>query len=302
MDHHFNTLLAEKYGIPAAVILNHLTYWVNHNMRNETNKKDGLYWTYNTYKAFAGIFSYMSLRTIKRTLKKLKDEELILTANYNKVGFDKTLWYTLNPEACVSLENGSIVLSDSIPQKVTCQNGTIESDKMAPSRVTKWHNGECQNGTMESAKVDSSDEATLALPIPGKRTDKKTSDKILHYKQYMDIWNGHVQGWEEHVSSAVGKKMLRLIPITSNQLKSFIHKIDEYERKGLDPDTYREALEFSWSYSFLYGDGGFRMGFTFLMEPDKRVKLYNGDYVGKHQRKVNGSNFKKLVNDDIYPD
>lgn len=93
MQHHFDVRLAEEYGILEAIILNNMQFWIAKNAANDKNFHDGTYWTYNSVKAFAELFPYVSEKQIRTALKKLVDCGLLQTGNYNKMAYDRTLWY-----------------------------------------------------------------------------------------------------------------------------------------------------------------------------------------------------------------
>ena len=96
MQHHFDVELAQKYGVAEAILLNHFEYWIELNRANEKNFYDGRYWTFNSMKAFSKIFPYMTDKKIRNALKRLQDEGLIVTGNYNKLAYDRTLWYAFS--------------------------------------------------------------------------------------------------------------------------------------------------------------------------------------------------------------
>lgn len=96
MIHFFDSEIAEEYGVNAAVILQHIAFWIKTNEANERNCHDGYYWTYNSLKAFQRLFPYMSERQINTALKKLIAEGIIITGNYNEIRYDRTLWYALS--------------------------------------------------------------------------------------------------------------------------------------------------------------------------------------------------------------
>lgn len=104
MEHHFNIKLAEEFGILEAVLINHIYYWVEHNAANNKNFYDGCYWTYNSIKAFAELFPYANERQIKYALKKLQEIGIIKTGNYNKVAYDRTLWYAFTKKGLSILQ------------------------------------------------------------------------------------------------------------------------------------------------------------------------------------------------------
>lgn len=103
MNHFFNVDIATEYGVNAAVLLESIGYWVKQNEANDTNFFDGYYWTYNSRRAYRELFPYMSKRQLDTAFQKLIDAGLIITGNYNKQNYDRTLWYTLS-------KNGKAIL------------------------------------------------------------------------------------------------------------------------------------------------------------------------------------------------
>jgi len=95
MNHSFNTEIAKKYGVDEAIVIENLHFWIYKNKCNEKHFHDGYYWTYNSTRAFKEMFYYWTDRQIDRVLKSLKEQGAILVGNYNKVGYDRTRWFTL---------------------------------------------------------------------------------------------------------------------------------------------------------------------------------------------------------------
>ena len=56
MQHSFDTEIANAYGISAAIIFNHLVFWIQKNEANNEHYHDGTYWTYNSRKAYKMLF------------------------------------------------------------------------------------------------------------------------------------------------------------------------------------------------------------------------------------------------------
>ena len=106
--HSFNTEIAEKYGLNAAIIFYHIVFWIEKNEANETNYHDGHYWTYNSVKAFKTLFPYMGDKQIRNALKKLEDENLVICGNYNKSPYDRTRWYALTEKGISILPKGQM--------------------------------------------------------------------------------------------------------------------------------------------------------------------------------------------------
>lgn len=92
-QHSFNKEVAMRVGVIPAIIYNNLKFWCEHNKANETNYYDGLYWTYNSIKAYKELFPYLSEKQIRDALTILETSGFIKTGNYNKASFDHTKWY-----------------------------------------------------------------------------------------------------------------------------------------------------------------------------------------------------------------
>jgi len=119
MEYSFNVSHAMKYGVEESIVLKNLIFWIIKNKANNKNINDGRTWTYNSVTAFKLLFPFWSSRQINRILKSLIKQGVIITGNYNKVAYDRTLWYAIKDE--------SILL-----------NGEMES--------TEWSNQIDQNG------------------------------------------------------------------------------------------------------------------------------------------------------------
>ena len=125
MEHSFDIDVAKRYGIQAAVLLKNIYFWIEKNRANETNFYDGYYWTYNSKKAFSDLFPYMTERQIDYTLKKLLDEGILITGNYNKVAYDRTLWYAIT-------KKGYSILQNCEMEETKLLNGTNENVEPIP--------------------------------------------------------------------------------------------------------------------------------------------------------------------------
>lgn len=118
MNHQFDVDIAAEYGLHAAIILNNLQFWIAKNEANETNFFDGYYWTYNSIKAYRELFPYLSDRQISYALKKLEEEELIISGNYNKSPYDRTKWYAITKQGYSILQKRRIKYTKPTNRKV----------------------------------------------------------------------------------------------------------------------------------------------------------------------------------------
>lgn len=91
--HSFDPDIAQRVGVHAAVLYQNIVWWCAKNAANGHNQHDGRYWTYNSVKAWAELFPYMTAKQIRTSLDRLETEGLILSGEYNKSAYDRTKWY-----------------------------------------------------------------------------------------------------------------------------------------------------------------------------------------------------------------
>ena len=104
MIYAFTRKAAVGVGVNAAIVLNHIGYWLSANESNGQNFKDGRYWMYYTIEAFCVQMPFFSRATIVRILNKLKAEEYIVTGEYNESPYDHTKWYSLTDKSRILLD------------------------------------------------------------------------------------------------------------------------------------------------------------------------------------------------------
>ncbi len=98
MDHSFDIEIAQKYGMAAAVLYRNFQYWIAKNKANDKNFREGRTWTYNSGRALADLHAYMSVWDVRKALKTLIDAGVLIAANYNEQGYDRTTWYAFKDE------------------------------------------------------------------------------------------------------------------------------------------------------------------------------------------------------------
>lgn len=133
--HFFDPQIAVKYGVNAAILLQNIAYWCEHNEANDKNYNDGLYWTYNSAKAFTELFPYMSDWQVRKALSVLVDDGLIVTGNYNQSTYDRTLWYAIT-------EKGKSILPVG---KMDTEKTTTSIYKKPKMDLEKTKNGDIKN-------------------------------------------------------------------------------------------------------------------------------------------------------------
>ncbi|CUK81649.1 conserved phage C-terminal domain-containing protein [Listeria monocytogenes] len=152
--------LAREIGLNEAIVLQQIHYWLN----KKQNLIDGKYWTYGSAKKWQEEnFSFWSMNTVKRAFTSLKEQGLLITANYNKRKFDKTVWYSIDYER-LNLVSRRLVQSEL----------TIDPN---------WGNRTAQNEpTIDPIRVDALAQNettnTLDLKETSKENKKNTVEKL----------------------------------------------------------------------------------------------------------------------------
>lgn len=187
--------LAEEIGLNEAIIIQQIHYWLNRSGKPIENKR----WIYNTYDEWQKQFPFWSVSTVKRTLNNLKKQGLLITGNYNKAGFDKTVWYTIDYD-----------LLNRMNQRLG-QND--------PTRRSKWTDGLGQNEptntidytetTTETTKDTSSTQSKKNKPTKHKYGEFKnvllTDDELKKLQEKFSDWEQRIDRLSIYIES-VGKK------------------------------------------------------------------------------------------------
>lgn len=134
--HMFNIKIAEKLGVIEAILLHNIQFWVEKSKANNKHFYNDRFWTYNSAKAFAELFPYLSEQQISRALKRLTDEGWLMKDNFNNNPFDRTNWYSLSdkyydefmPENR-EIKNENYIYQNQNPDKSILINAEIKNDK-----------------------------------------------------------------------------------------------------------------------------------------------------------------------------
>jgi len=117
----FSPELAKLIGLNECLFLSQLQYWISQKEKVQDYRtfKEERMWVYNTYEQWMEQFPYLSERTIRRTIKKLEKDGLIISSRFNQKGYDKTKWYSIDYEKLASIT------------EATGQNGQFHVAKLA---------------------------------------------------------------------------------------------------------------------------------------------------------------------------
>lgn len=193
-NHFFNVGHAQKYGVNAAIVLNHLIYWSKNNYANNRNIYDGYVWTYNSIVALQEILPYFSEKQIRYCLTKLVKNGVIKTGNYNKLSYDKTNWYAIIDKTLLQIcQIGVTNLSDRGDKKgepIPINETNNNTNNINEEETTKTANNadriiSCFRPLSSDSSLDrnpvaiATSQSPLTLGEPKVNSKRKTDKSVL---------------------------------------------------------------------------------------------------------------------------
>ena len=237
MKHLFEVGVAEEYGINAAVLLENICYWTKYNEANNINFFDGCYWTFNSRKALKEQFPYLSERQIGTALEKLINDGLIIKGNYNKLPYDRTLWYALT-------DKGKTLLHFCQMENTFLSNGNYKNVSPIPNINTdiNTNNKEIHKESRKDLETEFNDLWALYPRKIGKQNALKSYITARQNgSTYQEVKDGILAYAEYIKKNKTGEKYIKHGSTWFNQ-KGWL---DEYGDKApeMDEDT-KELLRF----------------------------------------------------------
>lgn len=185
MIHCFDANLAKEFGIEEAIFIDKLVGWIQYNRANGINYHDGRTWTFNSAKAYADIFPYMTTSKIKRAIANLVEKGVVMKGNYNENQYDRTCWYSFTEEGLALVQNYYFHCS-----KMT--NGKVQNEPTIPNNQPIYQHNNIISFTpseegSDAGLFDDADTSTMTMltseKIPyGAHPAKPTAE------EFEDLW------------------------------------------------------------------------------------------------------------------
>ena len=178
-----NTELAVILGdLNESIVLNQLNYWLEINKKANKHFIDGKFWVYNTYNDWKEEnFQYWSEKTIQRTFTRLENKGIVISANYNKSGIDKTKWYTIDYDKLEEIVNMYREEHDNLSQrndnmstrqdKMTCPSG--QSDRAIPENTTENTNIDYDTDNISPTELNTNEFASSPTGLHTSLSDER---------------------------------------------------------------------------------------------------------------------------------
>ena len=256
----FNKQIARIYGLNAAVVFNHILYWLNINVSNPAAQKMGKTWMYESQEKMAEFLDCLSRREIQHALNILEESGLIIKENLNDNPFVKTNWYTVGDQK---------LLSGSVKKGITkAPAGAIRSppqcDGIAPAgamyiedkqKTNKEEDNKKSSGgsytSLEKSSEKLFENAAAAashqiqyLGNSGELESITKSDVIRHFldKNYsMDFINKIIERFQQ-VKTAIGNPY-KVLEFKAKDLEAEDKKPKVSERKPVLPSQTYEPIK-----------------------------------------------------------
>lgn len=203
--------LAKAIGLNEAVFLQQLHYWLGVSKFVRDEKK----WVYNTYDEWLDQFKYMSLSTLKRIIKSLKDQGLLCVEQFDNKRSNQVNYYAINYEVLNKIGEENSQTIDS-----------IDEVKMNQCNGSKWTDGLGQNEPMDKVKMNQSPLGQNE-PICNTRDSQETSQENNKKKNKFDAAQVELPAnvnrdlWIQFVDMRNSIKK----PLTENAVKLLINKL-----------------------------------------------------------------------------
>ena len=167
--------LATVIGLNEAIVLQQLNYWLHSKSAKKINDK---WWVYNTYENWKKQnFPFWSVATIRRTFSSLEKKEVVVSANFNRAGFDKTKWYSIDETKLNQLMSSACDQNEQTMCS-NCADGTDQNDHTYTRYYTET--------TSDTNKNSDKSQVTYQQSQSTKKEDESES---IPYKEIIDYLN-----------------------------------------------------------------------------------------------------------------
>ncbi|MCL1673602.1 hypothetical protein [Elizabethkingia ursingii] len=267
--HQFDINLARKLSIEAAIIFNNICYWIDKNKANGKHFHQGRHWTYNSVKAFGELFPYMTRHVIDKSLKSLESEGYIVTGNFNESSYDRTKWFSVEQNIhLLKKRNGSDKIQNTIPDnKPNINTNNKQEQPQVGEDVFEFDLKDIKNEDGSFLDLDFDEVECLAKMI-NEEKEKSCEKKEKEIFDYYNINRNNMK--EATVLSLQRAKEVRLI------------------LKDYGEDKVKQMIDKASKSDFLNGlvkERDFKAGFDWIFKPSNFIKILEGNYDNKLERK-----------------
>lgn len=234
----FSPVLAKIIGLNEAVFLNQLHYW----KQRSKNERDGFVWVYKTYIEWQHELPFWSNATIRRVISSLEKQDLLVsTSEYNKMGIDKTKWYRINYENLTNImtaQNEQSTCSNCTDDLLKMSNPCIQGEQTSCSERAD----ELLIMSNQTDQIEHTNNHRLLQDITSDNTTKITSKDFRTEKT--DRQSFHAPSITNNVDrETVEEKKEKTVvgrSLSRNEQIVSIEKAIQFTFDGVDEQVYKE--------------------------------------------------------------
>lgn len=165
-----------------AIIIQQLKYWLEKPIAKTI---EGRRWIYNSIKQWHNDnFPYWSESKVRRNFEELESAGVIITGVFNKAGFDRTKWYSLDEEKLDEIVDNYFNISTESTDTTHLSKNENDLVKMTKCISSKRQNANVQNEQMDLVKM------SRPIPETTQRLPESTSVDYLSQETVQDSYEG----------------------------------------------------------------------------------------------------------------
>lgn len=271
--------LAVKIGLNEAILLQQVHYWID--PRINKNYINGKFWVYNTLDKWLSQFPFWSKSTLRRTIKNLEENNLLLSTNRVIKGFDQTKWYSINYDQVERLD----LLPDSFVhnEHIDLSKLNISDTQIEHMDLSKMSSSNMHIEHSQLSKVNKT--YNKDTEITTKNTSNTKQPKNL--SEFLEIYENIINP----------NKNYQPVVLDTKRTEAFVRVLRElFDFDKLKWKTFLESIAKS---DFLMGKvTSFKVHFDWLLKKENIKKILEGAYSAEKKEfsECNESEFK-FIND-----
>ena len=247
-----------------AIVLNQVSYWLEKYREISHNFKDKRYWVYNSYQKWHDDnFPFWSPKKIQRIFRSLEKKGLLLSANYNSVGFDKTKWYSINYNKLQAMINN--YENQNKQSLLTDEQSLLAGEQSLLAGEQSLLAGEQSLLAGEQPIPEDTTEDTTKDTTKG-TTEGTNRGNRVDYQEIINLYNNTCVSFP------------KVFTLSETRKKAIKKKLKTYSM-----EDFKKLFEMTEGSKFLKGENNWNWSanFDWLIKDSNMVKVLEGNYEDK---------------------
>jgi len=243
LTHNFDIDDAKKYGLTKAVVLYTLKNWIVYKNRikgglHQAEDEKYYYFAYASGRALQEQMPYLSDESIRKALKSLVDDGVLIIGEFNKLKYDRTKWYalssmpieiddsTIDIEAVMETTDVGIHSTDCGMETTDVGNDTISSDISSDISFSKLTPNKISQDFFNNVNSEYRLKALEYLLTKGLSEETIKSEMLKFISYWTELTgSGRKQRWETQKTFEVNRRLATWFSNISNFNQTNKHKI-----------------------------------------------------------------------------